>query len=123
MFLEAGAVNTNRITKSDVHCKEKLSLGNSEYHRSWPVPLKIKHMCSMTGMETGSRPSLNCRTVVRNHKKLPCECSVRKLSEFNHNTNVGFPVYRQFCILCTNSIVMIHSLLGRRHHSRLPRRT
>ena len=77
-------------------------------------------MCSMIGVETGSRSYLKCKTAVRIHKKLPCKCSVRKLLEFTRDTNVGFPVSRQFCILHTNSVVMVLSLSRRRHFSRLP---
>jgi len=51
-------------------------------------------MCSMIGMETGSRIYLKYRTVVRILKRLPCKCSVH---EFTHDINVGFlPV--SYCV-------------------------
>jgi len=68
-------------------------------------------MCSMIGVEPGSRSYLKCRTAVRIHKKLPCKCSERKLLEFTRDTNVGLPVSRQFHILhsTSTSVVMIPS--------------
>ena len=66
-------------------------------------------MCSMIGVETGSRSYLKCRTAVRIHKKLPCKRSSCKLLIFNRDTNVGFPVSRQFRTLRTSSVVMIAS--------------
>ena len=79
---------------------------------------------SMTGVETGSRSNLKCRTAVRIHKKLPCKCSECKLLEFTRDINVGLPVSRQFHILhsTSTSVVMIPSLSRRRHYrySQLP---
>ena len=68
----------------------------------------------------GSRFYLKYRTAIRIHKKLPCKYFVRKLLEFTHNTNVGFPVSKPFCILYTNSVVMIPSLSSRRCYSQPP---
>ena len=76
-------------------------------------------MCAMIAVETGPRSFLKCRTDVTIHKKLPCECSVLKLLECTCDTNVGFPVSRQFRILRTSSVVMIPSFSRRRHYSQL----
>ena len=81
---------------------------------------KGSRMCSMIWVETGSRSYSKCRTAVRIHKKLLCKCSVRKLLEFTRDTNVRFPVSRQFHILRISSVVMIPSLSRRRHYSRAP---
>jgi len=69
-------------------------------------------MCSMIGMETGSRAYLKYRTVVRIHKRLPCKCSVH---EFTHDTNVGFPpvsycVYQLASFPCTPPVLITRSM-------------
>jgi len=60
-------------------------------------------------------------TVARIHKKLPAKCSVHKLLEFTHNTNVGFSISRKFRILHTSSVVANDSYsLSREHVIQVP---
>jgi len=68
-FLRTGMVNTNQITSIDVPCKMELALSSTECYQSWYlVQLKNRgctYICITIGVETGSRPFLEYRTVAR----------------------------------------------------------
>ena len=115
-FLGAKVVNTSQITSSDVRFKEKLARGTREYCRyQRRVPLKTKGscMCSMIGMETGSRSYPKCRTAVRIHKSFRVSALYVNFQNSLVIQTQDFQFPGSFIIiLCTSSVVMVPSIPG-----------